>query len=899
VTVETTLSWAPLIGSASDVLLADGTVGVVRRITSLDHDDMVLLHEGLGVGNLRMRFFNVSRLAAQEYVEHVTTSCERGLVLAIGLWRQQRLVGLATAELTDRTSAEIAFVVADSTHGLGIATLLLEHMAADARRTGVRRFTAEILVDNSPMLQVIQDAGFAVSRTSEGGAVTIAMDTAETLESLAAADSRDAVSEAASLRPLLSPRAVAVVGARRDGTGIGAAILSAIIDGGFTGGVVAVHPGGAVKASVRTVATFDELSADPPDLVVVAVPPARVVDTVVAAAQIGTRAAVVVTSGFAEMGEEGARLQKQLARAARAHGIRLVGPNCLGLLDNQSEVRLDATFGGELPPTGGLAVASQSGGVGIVVLDTARRIGLGVRHFVSLGNKADVSSNDLLAAWLDDPGVTSAALYLESFGNAAKFARIARAFGERKPLLAVVGGRSGSGQRAGASHTAAAATPAVTVDALFTQAGVIGCSDADELAHTALLMTEQPLPDGDRVAVIGNAGGLGVLAADALAEAGLSVPAFSDGLRAQLVQHVAATVGTSNPVDVGAGGSAQALGETLGVLLDSPEVDSVLLALVRTRTMDWPGILEYLADVRRHHPGKPVVGVLLGDDDHHVLAGATALPTLGSAVEALAHAVRYAEWRRQPRETLPALDLDRAETVSGWARSLVESNGPAWIGPAEVRTLFAPYGAAPSGTLVQGAEAALVVAQEVGLPVALKVADPAVVHKTELGLVRPGLTTVDEVRTAAKQMAEVMHDDLVDLLVQPMVSGTEVAVGIVRDPGLGPLVMVAAGGTATDLWEDRCLLMAPVTRLDATRAVRSLRIWPLLSGYRGQAPADVESLVDLVVSVGSIAREVPELAELDLNPVLVGPSGCVLVDVKARLAPAEPFDSGVPRRLRL
>ena len=897
--MEATLSWGLPIDAASDVLLSDGTVGVVRRITPLDHDDVTLLHEGLGAGNLRMRFFNVSRVAAQQYVEHVTASCERGLVLAIGLWRQQRLVGLATAELADRTSAEIAFVVADSTHGLGIATLLLEHLAAEARRSGVRRFTAEVLVDNSPMLQVIRDAGFAVTRTSADGVVTIAMETSESGESLAAADGRDSVSEAASLRPLLSPRAVAVVGARRDGTGVGAAILSAIIDGGFTGDVVAVHPGGAVRAPVRTVADFDELSADPPDLVVVAVPPARVVETVVAAARAGARAAVVVTSGFAEMGAEGAHMQKQLAREARAHGIRLVGPNCLGLLDNQSEVRLDATFGGELPPTGGLAVASQSGGVGIVVLDTARRIGLGVRHFVSLGNKADVSSNDLLSAWLDDPGVTSAALYLESFGNAAKFARIARTFGERKPLLAVVGGRSGSGQRAGASHTAAAATPAVTVDALFAQAGVIGCSDADELAHTALLMTEQPMPGGERVAVIGNAGGLGVLAADALAEAGLSVPAFSEELRERLAQHVAATVGTSNPVDVGAGGSAQALGETLGVLLASPEVDSVLLALVRTRTMDWTGILERIADVRSHHPGKPLIGVLLGDDDDQALPGATVLPTLGAAVDALAHAVSYAEWRRLPRETEPALDLDRAETVSGWARSLVETNGPAWIGPTDVRSLLAPYGAAPSGLVVQGAAAAVVAAQELGLPVALKVADPAVVHKTERGLVRPGLTTPDEVGTAAEQMAEVMHDDRVGLLVQPMVSGTEVAVGIVRDPGLGPLVMVAAGGTATDLWEDRCLLMAPVTRADAARALRSLRIWPLLSGYRGQTPADVEGLLDLVVSVGSMAREVPELAELDLNPVLVGPSGCVLVDVKARLGRAEPFDSGVPRRLRL
>ena len=858
---------------------------------------MAGLHQGLDLDNFRRRFFSVSRVAADTYVDHVMSSCEHGSVLALGLWRQDRLLGLVTAERIDRTSAEIAFVVTDSEHGLGIATLLLEHLTADARRAGVRRLLAEVLVDNSPMLRVMRDAGFTVTRRSADGVVTIDMETGESIESLAAADMRDAVSEAASLLPLLSPRRVAVVGVRRDGTGVGAAILSAILDGGFSGSVVAVHPAGAVAAPVRTFAAFDELT-DPPDLVVVAVPPTQVVDTVVAAARCGARAAVVVTSGFAEMGVEGARMQAQLTRAARAHGIRVVGPNCLGLLDNQPGVRLDATFGGELPPAGGLAVASQSGGVGILVLDTARRIGLGVRHFVSLGNKADVSSNDLLSAWLDDPDVTAAALYLESFGNAAKFARIARGFSARKPLLAVVGGRSGSGQRAGASHTAAAATPTVRVDALFAQAGVVACADADDLAHTALLMTEQPFPLGGRVAVVGNAGGLGVLAADALAHAGLTVPAFSDELVERLAEQVAATIGTSNPVDVGAGGSAETLGLALEVLLTCSEVDSVLLTVVRTRTMDWPGTLASVAEVRRLHPDRPFVGVLVGDETHHAVPGVTVLPTIASAVAALGHAVRYAEWRRQPRDVAPPLDVDRAEIASAQARTEIETNGPGWIGPAQARALLAPYGAVTSGLVVQGPALAALAGQEIGFPVAVKVADPAVVHKSELGLVRPGLSTAEDVRAAAQLMADAMHDENVDLLVQPMASGIEIVIGIVRDPGLGPLVMVGAGGTATDLWQDRRLLMAPVTRADAVHALRSLKIWPLLAGYRGEPPADVEGLLDLVVSVGSLAREVPELAELDLNPVLVGASGSVLVDVKARLAPSGAFDSGVPRRLR-
>jgi acyl-CoA synthetase (NDP forming)/GNAT superfamily N-acetyltransferase len=889
--------WDRSAQTGSDVLLADGTVGRIRPITSGDRREVAHLHEGLSPESSGLRFFSVSRAAASRYVDHVMASCDGGGVLALGLWRHDLLVGVATAETSDAETAEIAFLVSDEAHGLGIATLLLEHLAAAARIVGIPRFTAEVLADNAPMLQVMRDAGFTVTHRSEQGVVTIEMDTSDTPEAVAAADRRDSISESASLEPLLSPGRVAVVGVRRDGTGVGAAILEAILDGGFTGEVVVVHPGGDISRRVRTVTGFDELDP-PPDLVVVAVPPAHVVDTIASAGRCGARAAVVVTSGFAEMGADGAVLQRELTRVARSHDLRVVGPNCLGLLDNQAGVHLDATFGGAPPPEGGLAVASQSGGVGIVLLDTARRIGLGVRHFVSLGNKADVSSNDLLAAWLDEPGVTAGALYLESFGNSAKFARIARRFSERKPLLAVAGGRSGGGQRAGASHTAAAATPAVRVDALFAQAGVIGCSDADDLAQTALLLEGQPLPAGNRVAVLGNAGGMGVLAADALEVDGLDVPAFSEGLRTRLTAHVDATLGTSNPIDVGAAGSPETIGHTLDVLLASDEVDAVLCVLVRTRTMDWNGALDSVAAARARHPEKTVIGVLLGDDHDRALPGVTLLPTVPSAVRSLRHATRYADWRRQPRDPKPLAEYARSAASRDRAQAHLSSAGPGWLGLRECRTLVAPYGVVPLGIVVAGASAAARAACDLGFPVALKVADPRIVHKTERGLVRAGLSTAEEVEAAVREMAHVTGTKQVEILVQPMVAGVEVALGVVRDPGLGSLVRVAAGGVATEIWDDQRLLIAPVTRADVLSALRSLRIWPLLAGFRGQPAADTDALVDLVVGVGLLAYEVPELVEMDLNPVLVNPDGCELVDVKIRIAEAGAWDSGVPRRLR-
>lgn len=880
----------------ADVLLADGTLAVLRPLANEDATAVHALHDRVSDDAIRMRFFAPSRQAAHDYVDHLL---RREGSLALVAEVRGEVVGLGTAEPLDDSTCEVAFLVADETRGQGVGTLLLEHLAGLARDRGFTHLEADVLTENRAMLAVFKESGLSLSRASDGSTVVVGLTTEAGADLLTRADKREFRAEAASLAPMLRPRSVAVVGARSDGSGIGATVLRAISCGGFQGQVVAVHPRASEIAGIPAHPSMAEVPGQV-DLVVVCVPAVAADDVLRESAAVGVRAAVVVASGFSELGGDGAALQRSLAATARTLGIRMIGPNCLGLLLNDPEVRLNATFQEAIPPPGGLAIASQSGGVGIVMLDLAREVGLGVRTFVSLGNKADVSSNDLLAAWYDDPDVTAAALYLESFGNAVKFGRFARTFAERKPLLAVVGGRSSGGRRAGASHTASAASPAVGVSALFAQSGVIECADAEELARTALLLAEQPLPRGRRVGIVSNAGGMGVLAADAAEALGLEVPELSAGLRSRIADLVEGTTGTGNPVDAGAGAAPEAMGALVGALLGSGEVDALLLVPVATGVTDGTASLKAMLRARAAHPGVPVVMVPLGGLTVPEADGAlvTTYRTTASAVRALSRVVRYAEWLAAPREAGDPSDGALRRTAQRRAADLLHVTGTdGWLPPEHAAALLADYGIETLGETVVGAEAAVTAAQRLGYPVALKVADPEVVHKTDRGLVRVGVTGDLAVAGAVADFAAELGT-VSPVLVQPMASGVEVALGVVRDPALGPLVMVAAGGVATDVWDDRVFLIPPLSPADASRAIRGLRIWPLLEGYRGSAPADVAALEQLVLSVGRLAADVRELAELDLNPVMVGPSGCAVVDVKMRLAAPTGPDPRAPRQLR-
>ncbi len=880
----------------ADVLLADGTVAVLRALRAEDADAVHALHDRVSDDAIRMRFFAVSRHAAHQYVDHVLRGEGTSALVVVV---RDAIVALGTAEAIDESTCEVAFLVADDMRGQGVGTLLLEHLAALARDSGFTHLEADVLSDNYAMLSVLKDSGLFATRSSDGSTVVVSLTTAAGADLMRRADGREFESESTALVPLLAPRSVVVVGVRSDGTGIGATVLRSIVAGGFRGAVAAVHPRADALGGVPAYPSVREVPG-PVDLVVVCVPAGAAESVLRDAGGAGVRAAVVVTSGFGEVGADGASRQRRLAATARELGIRMVGPNCLGLLLNDPDVRLNATFQEAVPLPGGLAIASQSGGVGIVMLDLAREVGLGVRSFVSLGNKADISSNDLLAAWYDDEEVTAAALYLESFGNAAKFARFARRFAERKPLLALVGGRSSGGRRAGASHTAAAASPSLGVTALFAQAGVIECSDAEDLTRTALLLSEQPLPQGRRLGVVSNAGGMGVLAADAAEELGLEVPEFSIGLQRRIGTLVQGTTGTGNPVDAGAGAPAEAMGALVDAILGSGEVDALLLVPVATGVTDGAESVVAMHRARAAHPDLPVVMVPLGGRSATATEGPTVTTyrTTASAVRCLSRAVRYAEWLAAPRSVDEPVDENTRRSARRLARDLVlEVGEDGWLPPEPAGGLLRGYGVELLGETVSGADGAVAAARRLGYPVALKVADPGIVHKTDRGLVRVGIMNDADLTEAVVEFAAELGV-VPPVLVQPMAAGVEIALGVVRDPSLGPLVMVAAGGVATDVWDDRVFLVPPITGTDAARAVRGLRIWPLLEGFRGSAPADVVALEGLVVAVGHLAADVRELVELDLNPVMVGERGCAVVDVKMRLAVASGPDPGAPRQLR-
>jgi len=624
----------------------------------------------------------------------------------------------------------------------------------------------------------------------------------------------------------------------------------------------------------------------------------------------GVGGLVIVSSHFAEDGDEGATLERRVARLAHAYGMRVVGPNCFGVLNTDPDVRLNATFAKDAPTAGGLGFASQSGGLGIAILAEAKKRGIGLSNFVSMGNKADVSGNDMLAWWSEDPTTRAGLLYLESFGNPRKFARLARQLSRAKPVIAVKSGRTAVGRRAASSHTAALASSDEAVAALFHQTGVVRVDTVEELFDVAQVVSAQPLGRGLRVAVLSNVGGPGVLAVDACESNGLQVPEFSEAFQRKVVEICPRNGGASNPIDLGAEANAAMYREVLDLLLACDEVDAVVVhftpPLVDRKTADVAQAIVASVDHaaarsdatlldERPQVAKPVVASLLGaDEEGPAILQSARYPVPSytypeTAVRALAHALRYAQWRSRPEGEVPALahvSLEEARHVL--AREEESASAEGWLGGAAALDLLAAYGVPVlAAAQVYSAEEAAKVAAQLGIPVALKVLGP--LHKSDGGGVQLGLVGGEAVAEAYGAMQKAFGQDMVGALVQPMAgeTGVETIVGGLQDPVFGPLVLFGLGGVSVEVLGDHVTRLAPLTATDTAEMVAGLKGSALLSGYRGKPAVDVEGLKDVLHRVSRLLEDLPEVTELDCNPVIATPQGVVVVDARARVAPLE------------
>jgi acyl-CoA synthetase (NDP forming)/RimJ/RimL family protein N-acetyltransferase len=882
---------APALGTSTYALLTDGSMVEIRHAGPQDADAVREMHAAMSPDNMYLRFFSVSPHMAEREARRVCREPgpDHEALLA---WLGGRLVGVASYEATERPAApEIAFAVPDDMHHRGIATLLLEHLVSLARRRGLRAFTAETLPENEAMLRVFAEAGLPAQRRFADGVVELTFPLPGSadegldgyLESVARRESR---ADVASLRHLLRPASVAVVGAsRRPGT-MGRAILHNIMNCGFGGSVYAVNPHVTYARTLegaRCVASVGDLP-EPVDLAVIAVPPAAVRQVAAECGRHGVRSLIVITSG---LGPEGT----DLLAICRRYGMRLVGPNCFGV--SVPGIALNATFAAGHPAPGVAGLVVQSGGVGVALLGQLSRLGIGVSSFASVGDKYDVSSNDLLMWWAQDDVTRLAVLYVESFGSPRKFARTARRVGHQMPVLTVIGGRSAAGRRAAAPDTAAAATslvtPLVTQEALFGQAGVIAAASLGELTEAAALLAGQPLPAGSRVAIVTNAGGAGVLAADACGDNGLQIARLAGNTRRRLRRLLPAGAAVTGPVDTTAAVGNDAFQACLEEVAADDGVDAVLAVAMPTAISDLCPAITGAA------VSKPIAGVLL-DQAEAVRMLAPGRPCYGypeSAARALGHAARYRAWRDRPPGRVPELPgLRPADARRLLAAFLARHPAGGWLPRGQAVKLLACYQIPLVATRPAHSEReAVQAAAELGGRVVLKAEAEGLVHKGDAGAVQLDLRTAQEVTDAYRALVVGPRSSLKRVLVQPMITdGTEVLIGVVQEPVFGPLVVFGLGGGASEVLGDHAARLTPLTDTDADELIRAVHAAPLLFGHRGTPPADTGALAGTLLRVSRLADDLPEVAELDLNPVIARPDGVFVVDTRARVSPAEPRD---------
>ncbi len=890
------------------VILRDGTTAIIRITTPEDREALKAFFNRLSPESKRRRFFSFAD-PGMKVIDSLCDSSDPSSKLTLIVIRtvtgMPTIIATGSYVVQNEQTAEVALTVDDAFQGKGLGTLLLERLALLAVRNGIVRFWAITGIENRQMMEVFRNSGFRLDEKQDGGYAEVALSVEPTEASVTLSEMRDRVVTTASLRPFFEPHSVAVVGASRDPSSIGYRILEALIINRFQGPVYPVNPNASVVGSIRCYPSVRDLP-ESIDLAIIVVPRDAVLNVVDDCAQRGVRALVVITSGFAEVNGEGRELQQKLADKVRGYGMRMVGPNCFGLLNTHPDIHLNATFSPVFPPSGRVAMSSQSGALGLAILDLARQRQLGLSTFVSVGNKADVSGNDLLQYWEEDPNTNVILLYLESFGNPRRFARIARRVSRSKPIVAMKAGRTLAGQRAAGSHTAALAASETAVDALFRQTGVIRADTLDEMFDLAATLGNQPLPKGQRVAIITNAGGPGILCADTCEAGGLLVPEFSLETRARLRAFLPANASVANPVDMIASASPDHFRCTIAALLPADEVESLIVIYVSVGLASVEAvesaICEGVASGRSAGgSGKPVLVCSMGEKRTQgpLLLQSERIPTYvfpEDAARVLGKVASYADWRNRPAGVIQDFDDIHPHAAREICRTAIDERGSGWLSAEETRRVLAAMELPlPPGGVARSAEEAVRLARDIGFPVAVKLASHRIVHKTEIGAVR--LNQIDEaaVRDAfehirARLSDEGLLDAMEGVLVQPMISGgVEVMVGVTEDSLFGPLIAFGLGGIHVEILGDVRFRVTPLTDRDAFEMVREIRGYPLLEGYRGHPAADIAAIQDVLLRISRLVEEVPEICELDLNPIFALPpgKGCYIVDARIRVESAE------------
>jgi len=879
----------------TDIVLRDGSLVRVRPVNVEDHNLLKNFIENLSEKSLELRSLN--DLDSKKAVKKLIPGKDQFALLAL---REEMIIGHAIYSIISPGRAEPAVVIVDEYQSQGLGTILLGQLTQAAVESGIMEFEASVDPENAPILQVIRELGFPTVLKSEPGSIHITFPASLLPDAVSRFEQREGIAAIAAMEKFFQPKGIAVIGASRDRGGISGELFRNILDAGFQG---PVYPVNAKTDVVQSVVAYRSVldCPGPVDLAFIVVPAKVVVPVAKECAQKGVQALVVISAGFAEADEAGALLQEELVEICREAGMRLIGPNCMGIVNTDPEVSLNGQFSPYKPNPGKIGFLSQSGALGIAIIDYANRLGLGMSTFVSVGNKADISGNDLIQYWEDDDNTNLILLYLESFGNPRKFSRIARRIGRKKPIIAVKGGRSTAGFRATQSHTGAlVAASDVTVDALFRQTGVIRTDVLAEMFDVAALLTTQPIPKGNRVAIVTNAGGAGILAADACENRGLKVPELSSDTKSKLREFLSPAAGLGNPIDMVASATAIEYAKTLDVVSNDPGIDALIVIFIPPMAVQLEEVAAEILNAAKEIKGRiPIISTFMASHGTpEILSdGTTNIPSYPfpeAAARALSRAVQYGEWLAKPEGNIVRFKNCRREVgVATIANALRE--GERWLTPKETERLLDCYGIPLVKTKhADTPEEAGRLSLDFDTKVALKAVAAGLVHKTDVGAVRLDLEGEKETKKAAEEMLSQLQAEgfkEIGYIIQEMVpSGVEMLVGVTHDPVFGPILGCGADGVLVELLKDVSVRITPLTDQDASEMIRSLKTFELLNGYRGGPRYDIEALEQLLLRVSGLVVDIHEIAELDLNPVILLPEGqgVSLVDARIRVGEALP-----------